>query len=283
MGLELLHDGLGRELRKDRGPGRAGLGGGLLAGEIVVRLDRLAVRLGQHPRLRRVVRPRERDFLGAGKGDGVGGQHHVHLVIDENLLAGGRRDLGELVPRPIAQDVAGQQLGQACIEAANLPILLVEHREQIRRLGAAEAKRAGLLDLAGPLVRRDGRGVGNGALSDQRVERSRVEGCALCKDRRTGRNGQCDHGGFEDGRNLHCSLVDAFSRQTYSSSWNGQPQVGFARLQLPSCGTLSGRFGAAHSGGWTCALARVLALDVSHKGHPICGGANVGKLAPTSR
>ena len=42
--------------------------------------------------------------------------------------------------------------------------------------------RAGLLDLAGPFVRGNRRGVGNRTLGDQRVERSRIDGGALRMD-----------------------------------------------------------------------------------------------------
>ena len=98
--LEFLHDGLGRKLRKDGGAGRSGLGGGPLAGEIVIRLDRLVVRLDQHACLRAVVRPGKGNLLGARRGDGIRRQHHVHLVIDEHLLARGRGHLREFACRP---------------------------------------------------------------------------------------------------------------------------------------------------------------------------------------
>ena len=203
--LELLHDRLGRELRKDRRPCRSRLGRSLLAGEIVIGLDRLVVRLDQHPRLRGVVRPRERNLLRAGRGDGISGQHDVHLAIDENLFARGRGDLRELVLGRVAQDIAGEKLGQARVETADLAVLLVELREEVRRLRAAEAHSAGLLDLACPFARRDGRRVRDGAVCDQRVECCRIDGCTLCEKRSAGRHGQCRRRDLQNGCNRHDS------------------------------------------------------------------------------
>ena len=148
--LKLLYGGLGRKLRQDRGPRRSSLGGGLLASQIVVRLDRLVASLDQHARLRRVVRTGERDLLGTGRRDGIGSEHNVHLAVDEHLFACGRGDLRELELGPVAQDVARDELGQAGVETADLAVFFVAQREKIRGLGAAQAQCPGLLDLAGP-------------------------------------------------------------------------------------------------------------------------------------
>ena len=206
--LELLYDGLGRVLRQNRGPRGARLRGDLLAGQIVVRLDRLVVRLDQHPGLRGVVGTCERDLLGAGRGDGVGGEHHVHLVVDEYLFACGRGHLRELVLAAIAQDVAREELGQTCIEAADLAVFLVEQREEVRSLRAAQTQSAGLLDLAGPGARANGRRVGDGALRHQCVKRRCIDGRALCEKRPTGHDRQCRYGGFQDGWDRHAFLLD---------------------------------------------------------------------------
>jgi hypothetical protein len=50
-------------------------------------------------------------------------------------------------------------------------------------LRAAQAQRAGLLDLAGPGARCDGRRIGDRALRDQRVKRRCIDGRALCEKR----------------------------------------------------------------------------------------------------
>lgn len=107
MRLELLHDGLGGVLSQYRRPRGAGLRGHFLAAKVVVGLQCLVVRLNQHTGLRCVVGAGERDLLGAGRSDGIGGEDHVHLIVDEHLLARGRGHLGELVLGSIAQDVAG--------------------------------------------------------------------------------------------------------------------------------------------------------------------------------
>ena len=105
----------------------------------------------------------------------------------------------ELDLGPIAEDVAGEELGQTCVEAAHLAVFLVQERKKIRGLRAAKAQRAGLLDFAGPSARANGCSVGDGALRDQRVKLRCIDGRALCEKRPTGHDCQCHRGGFQNG------------------------------------------------------------------------------------
>ncbi len=223
--LELLHGALGRELREDRGPRGARLRGDLLSAQVVVGLDGLVVRLDQYPGLRGVVRPGEGDFLGARGRDGIGGDDRVHLAVDQHLLARGRVHLRELDLGGVAQDVAREELGDARIEAAQPAILLVQQREQVGRLGAAQAQRAGLLDLAGPGARGDGLGAGDGALRHQRVERRGIDGRALGECRAAAGDRQRCDGGFQEGfdRHRHAVLSDGGLLQSMYSTRDVPP------------------------------------------------------------
>lgn len=99
-------------------------------------------------------------------------------------------------------------VGQAQVEATDLAVLLVEQREKIRGLRAAQTQRAGLLDLAGPGTGRNRRRIGNRALRHQRVIGRCIDGRALCEKRAAGRDRQRHHGGFENGLDRHAVFLD---------------------------------------------------------------------------
>ena len=214
MCLKLLHDSLGGILGQYRRPRGARLRGHLLAAQVVVRLNRLVVRLDQHAGLRCVVRAGKRDLLGASRSDGVGGEDHVHLIIDKHLLARGRGHLRELVLGGVAQNVASDELGQTQVKAADLAVFLIEQREKIRGLRAAEAQRASLFDLAGPGARCDGRRIGHRPLRNQSVIGRCIDGSALCEKRPTGHDRQCHHGGFQNGFDRHAVFLDGLRRES---------------------------------------------------------------------
>ena len=60
------------------------------------------------------------------------------VVDDEHLFARGRGHLREPVPSSIAQDVAGDQLGQTGVEAADLAVFSLSSEKRFRGLCAAE-------------------------------------------------------------------------------------------------------------------------------------------------
>ena len=90
----------------------------------------------------------------------------------------------------LAQDVVGQELCDAGIEAAGLAVLLVEEGEERGGLDAADLKDAGIFDGRGPGAGGDGIVVGLGAVVDELVECLGVErGGSLGVIRALGRGG----------------------------------------------------------------------------------------------
>ena len=118
----------------------------------------------------------EGDELLALVGDGVGGKDAVYLVVLQHGLARVGGDLRVLDLGLVAQDVAGEQLGEAGVEAAELTVLVVEQAEEQRGLHAAHAKHAGLLDGGGPGALGDDVVAGDGAVGDQVVVGVLVQG-----------------------------------------------------------------------------------------------------------
>lgn len=116
--------------------------------------------------LRVVVGAGEGDELLALVSDGVGGKDGIDLAVLQDGLARVRGHLGDL-DLVLAQDVVGQKLRDAGIEAAGLTVLLVEEGEERGGLNATDLKDAGVLDGRGPGAGGDGVVIGLGAVVDR--------------------------------------------------------------------------------------------------------------------
>lgn len=152
VGAEFLDGGLRSNIGHDLRAGRAGLGGDVLAVQVVGRVDVRVVGLNENLLLGGVVRASEGNDLLALVGDGVGGEDNVSLVVLKDGLARVGGDLLEVELGLVTQDVAGQELIEASVEATDLVVLLVEEAEERGGAGAANAEGAGVLDLLAQLL-----------------------------------------------------------------------------------------------------------------------------------
>ena len=174
VGLELLLAGLGGELLQDGGAVGAGLDGNVLVGQVVDALDVIVVSEHQDGLLGVVVGAGKGDELLALVSDGVGGKDSVDLAVLQDGLARVRGHLGDL-DFVLAQNVVGQELRDAGVEATGLAVLLVEEGEERGSLNATDLKDAGVLDGRGPGAGGDGVVIGLGAVVDELVECLSVE------------------------------------------------------------------------------------------------------------
>ena len=174
VGLELLLAGLGGELLQDGGAVGAGLNGDVLIGQVADALDVAVIGEHQDSLLGVVIGAGEGDELLALIGDGVGGKDGVDLAVLQDGLARVRGHLRDL-DLVLAQDVVGQKLRDAGIEATGLTVFLVEEGEERGGLNATDLKDTGVLDGGSPSAGGDGVVIGLGAVVDELVECLGVE------------------------------------------------------------------------------------------------------------
>ena len=127
-----------------------------------------------------VVGTREGDELLARIVYGVGRKDAVDLVVLEHGLARVRSDLRELELGLVTQDIAGQELRQAGIEAIELAVGVVALREERGGLDPAHEEPATVLDGLRPNI-----GLNEGVIGDLACVQQAGEGGGV--DRRRGR------------------------------------------------------------------------------------------------